>query len=210
MHAPYLSRDTDLASPDEEVRKFALEQVKRSIRFCADIGGSRVTYHPGFISPGDGKEDRIAALKRSIETLQKGAVGRGIKLCLENMGNGRPQYLVLTPEEHVALHRETGTWVTLDVVHLASWCSSLSEIDEHLGVYAPITANIHLNDMPESRHRHVPLGDGVLPIPHMLGRLVALGYRGAAIVDEFARPIPSEEYIRRTQEFIRQLEALAA
>jgi len=202
VHAPYLSRSTDLASNDDSIRSEAIDQVTRAIRFCADIGGDRVTYHPGFLAQGDDRSVLTANLKRSIEQLQRVAGSAGVCLCLENMGAGRPKYLVYSPEEHVALHRETGTQLTLDLVHLATWCATQEAMDEQMAIYAPITANIHVNDMPAGKHRHVPLGQGVLPVAHMLRRMGELGYSGAAIIDEFARPATPDSYLSCTKQFV--------
>lgn len=202
VHAPYLDRSTDLAAADASVRAEAVRQTAAAIRFCADIGGDRVTYHPGFCREGDDRAALSANLRRSIEELQRVAAATGVVLCLENMGAGRPKYLVYTPQEHLELARETGTRVTLDLVHLATWCDTPQQMDEQMALYAPITANIHVNDMPEGKHRHLPLGQGVLPVAHMLRRIHALGYRGAAIIDEFARPRVADEYLRCTREFI--------
>ncbi len=202
VHAPYLARSTDLAATDRGVRLGAVKLLRRAIWFCADIGGDRVTYHPGFIDRNDDKAVLVDNLKRSIEHLQHEAELLGVHLCLENMGNGRPKYLVFSPEEHVELHRQTGTWVTLDLVHLATWCTTVEEMERQMALYAPITANVHVNDMPDGKHRHVPLGQGVLPIAHMLQTMHACGYRGAAIVDEFAKPIPTHDYLHFTQQFM--------
>jgi sugar phosphate isomerase/epimerase len=202
VHAQYLSHSTDLASNDESIRSEAVNQVTRAIRFCADIGGDRVTYHPGFLRQGGDKSTLTDNLKRSIAQLQLAAGSAGVRLCLENMGAGRPKYLVYSPEEHRDLHRETGTWVTLDLVHLATWCATQEEMEEQMAIYAPITANIHVNDMPAGKHRHVPLGEGVLPVARMLRRMEELGYKGAAIIDEFARPTPPDHYLYCTKQFL--------
>jgi sugar phosphate isomerase/epimerase len=202
VHAPYLSRSTNLASSNPQVRAAAIEQVRRCIYFCRDIGGDRVTYHPGFVEPGLPKAASAGHLKGSIETLQRDAESQGVLLCLENMGKERPAYLVYTAEEHLALHSATGTWVTLDLVHLATWCDKDDQMDELMAAYAPITRNIHFNDMPLQAHRHVPSGDGVLPLARMLRKMESFGYRGAAIVDEFARPIPAQRYLSQTRQLV--------
>jgi sugar phosphate isomerase/epimerase len=202
VHAPYLARSTDLAASDESIRAEALRQITFAIRFCADVGGDRVTYHPGFQPQAADKPALTDNLKRSIEQLKHVAGNVGVRLCLENMGAGRPKYLVYSPEEHVALHRDTGTEVTLDLVHLATWCPTQEQMDAQMAIYAPITANIHVNDMPAGKHRHVPLGEGVLPVAHMLQRMGELGYTGAAIIDEFARPNTPESYLACTKQFL--------
>ncbi|HEU0199824.1 MAG TPA: sugar phosphate isomerase/epimerase family protein [Burkholderiaceae bacterium] len=202
VHAPYLARSTDLAASDESIRAEAIRQVTLAIRFCADVGGDRVTYHPGFQPQVADKPALTASLKRSIEELQQVAGVIGVRLCLENMGAGRPKYLVYSPAGHVDLHRDTGTEVTLDLVHLATWCETQEEMDAQMAIYAPITANIHVNDMPAGKHRHVPLGEGVLPIAHMLQRMRDLGYSGAAIIDEFARPNTPDSYLACTKRFL--------
>lgn len=206
VHAPYLSQSTtNLASADAQERAVAVAQIRRAIRLCADIGGDRVTYHPGFNDAVHSKAVLTGHLKRSIDELQKDASALGVMLCLENMGNGRPKYLAYSADEHLALHRETGTWVTLDLVHLASWNLRAEELRREMATYAPISRNIHFNDMPANQHRHVPPGDGVLPLPDMLGTMWSLGYRDAAIVDEFARPIPATRYVDRARELVAQI-----
>lgn len=207
VHAPYLAQSTDLASPDPQVRAQAVAQMRRSIHFCADIGGDRITYHPGLNDASHTKAALTDNLKRSIEAMQKDATERGVLLCLENMGQGRPKFLVYSAQEHLALHRETGTWVTLDLVHLASWSQASEDIEREMAIYAPISRNIHFNDMPERQHRHVPPGDGVLPLPGMLQAMWSLGYRDAAIIDEFARPIPATRYVDRARDLVAQIEA---
>lgn len=206
VHAPYLARSTDLASADASVRAEALRQTRTAIHFCADIGGDRVTYHPGFCREGDDRAALTSNLLRSIDALQRDAAACGVRMCLENMGAGRPKYLAYTPQEHVKLAAETGTEMTLDLVHLATWCDSPEQMDAQMAIYAPITANIHVNDMPAGKHRHLPIGHGVLPVAWMLRRMHELGYRGAAIIDEFARPTPAEDYLRCTKEFVASIQ----
>jgi sugar phosphate isomerase/epimerase len=210
VHAPYLSQSTNLASADALVRADAVAQIRQAIVFCADIGGDRVTYHPGFNDAAFTKAALTDNLKRSIEELQKDATKRGVMLCLENMGQGRPKYLVYSGEEHLELHRQTGTWVTLDLVHLASWGHGPDDLAREMATYAPISRNIHFNDMPQQQHRHVPPGDGVLPLSDMLKAMWSYGYRDAAIIDEFARPIPAARYVARGRELVAQIEDAVA
>lgn len=211
VHAPYLSQSgTNLASADDRERAVAVGQIRQAIAFCADIGGDRVTYHPGFNDATLTKAALTGNLKRSIAELQEDATARGVMLCLENMGNGRPKYLVYSADEHAALHRETGTWVTLDLVHLASWGLPAEEMTREMATYAPISRNIHFNDMPAQQHRHVPPGDGVLPLSEMLKTMWAFGYRDAAIIDEFARPIPAARYVARACELVARIDDAVA
>lgn len=206
VHAPYLRIQTNLASSNEAVRQGAVALLKHSVQFCHDIGGDRVTFHPGFIQPGEDKQTLTENLKRSIREVSELATPLGVLLCIENMGNQRPKYLVYSAEEHLALHAELGIYVTLDLVHLGTWGWSEDRILEEVKKYAPITRNVHFNDAPEGQHRHVPLGEGILPAQEMMMALVSAGYEGAFVIDEFARGFQPELYEQKTMEFKRVIE----
>ncbi|PIR11349.1 MAG: hypothetical protein COV52_04410 [Gammaproteobacteria bacterium CG11_big_fil_rev_8_21_14_0_20_46_22] len=205
VHAPYLKKDTNLAAEDEGERALAIQKHELAIRFCHDINARFLTFHPGFNKPN--KEVAMRQLLKSLDELVPYADKYNVALCLENMGNDRPKYLVFNAEEHIELHRDKGIYVTLDLVHLATWGLSYEELMDRIKVYTPITRVVHFNDMPENKHRHVPLGEGVLPMKAMLAQMKKCGYEGAAIVDEFSRPTSAEKYIEMTKTFVKELKS---
>lgn len=203
VHAPYLKKDTNLASDNPEMRNLAIAKHKLAIKFCADIGGRYLTFHPGFNTPD--KATATMWLLESLKVLIPYAKEYQVELCMENMGNERPKYLVFDAQEHLELHHKTGIFVTLDLVHLCTWGFTWEELKSQISIYAPITRVIHFNDMPQNKHRHIPLGQGVLPIKALLAYTKECGYQGAAIVDEFSRPIAPQEYLQMTSQFVQDI-----
>jgi sugar phosphate isomerase/epimerase len=128
---------------------------------------------------------------------------RGVNLSAENMGADRPAFIILTPEEQVDLCQSTGTWITLDLIHLASLIPQGQAFDDALAMLIPYTKELHIADMRGSHHAHLPIGEGDLELRPLLEKIEALGYKGAAIVEEFVREYTPDFYLEKALAFKR-------
>jgi sugar phosphate isomerase/epimerase len=205
VHAPYIGADCDLSAEDEEVRQSSCNLLRKAIQFCADIGGERLTYHPGYIS-NLSVERMIENLTRSLLELVPEAGDKGVKLCLENTGADRPTYLVFSPEQHALLSEKTGTRLTVDLIHHASLHSNeQGEISyqffDELMVMMPHIENIHIADMNIPKHVHLPIGQGNLPVTQLLDFLSHQNYQGNAIIEEIGGGFSSEEFLKSAVKF---------
>lgn len=209
VHAAWYGPHTDLVSPDEQERAESINYLRRAVHLAADLDVQRVTYHPGYMSrrPNDVLLD---VLRSSLDRVQPLLSRTGVQLCIENMGANRPRYVVFSPEEHVELCRSTGTWMTLDVPHLATVHLPRGDYDEALDMVAPYVRTAHIADIKGADHTHIPIGEGDFDLWGSLEKLGTYGFDGAAVVEEFAKGYKPEQYLEAALDFRRRWDAEGA
>ncbi|MEU2711041.1 sugar phosphate isomerase/epimerase family protein [Streptomyces sp. NPDC007205] len=209
VHAAWYGPHTDLVSPDERERAESISYLRRAVHLAADLNVQRVTYHPGYMSrrPNDVLLD---VLRSSLDRVQPLLSRTGVQLCIENMGANRPRYVVFSPEEHVELCRSTGTWMTLDVPHLATVHLPRGDYDEALAMVAPYVRTAHIADIKGADHTHIPIGEGDFDLWGSLETLGTYGFDGAAVVEEFAKGYQPEQYLEAALDFRRRWDAEGA
>ncbi|MBV8801910.1 MAG: sugar phosphate isomerase/epimerase, partial [Gammaproteobacteria bacterium] len=147
VHAPYKGPLCNLAAADADARRNSCNRLRQAIQYCADIGGVRVTYHPGHINSLP-MHQLMENLRRSLDELVPEAEDKQVTLCLENMGAERSISIVFSPEQHIELCQQTGTQLTLDIVHLASHFWAGEKFFQSFKAMLPYIGNIHLADTP--------------------------------------------------------------
>lgn len=187
VHAPYIGAGCNLAAEDEEVRQMSCALLHRTIELSARLGVKLITYHPGYVGSLS-TEKAIKNLERSLNWLVPQAAALGINLCLENTGAERPSYQLFSPQQYVELSQQTGTFLTLDLIHHASLFSQdgrlTEEFFETLAAMLPYVRNLHFADMKIPHHNHLPIGRGNLPILELLEFSSKCNYQGNIIIEE--------------------------
>lgn len=204
VHAPYIGADCDLAAEDEQVRQVSCQLLRRVINLSARFGVERVTYHPGYI--GSLSTDRaIANIERSLELLVPEAAALGISLCMENTGAERPSYQLLSPKQYLTLCQQTGTYLTLDLVHHASLFSYENQLTDEffltLEEMLPFVKNVHFADLEIPKHSHLPIGRGNLPVLQLINYLGDRNYQGNAIIEETGGGYTTDEFVTAARDF---------
>lgn len=197
VHAPYIGGDCDLAAEDEQVRQASCNLLYKVIELSARFRANRVTYHPGYVcSLSTGH--MIENLKRSLDQLVPKAAAWGIELCLENTGAERPSYQLFSPKQYVALSQQTGTFLTLDLIHHASLFSRNGKLTDEFFItleeMLPYVKNVHFADMKIPKHNHLPIGRGNMPVSQLLDFLGDRNYQGNAIIEETAGGYTVKEF----------------
>ena len=113
----------NIASLNNEIRKRSINQIKRSIKYCSDIGASLYTFHAGFISDPLGAnksksnydfqwdefqilnskyEKATDLMYNSLDKIINYASSLKIPICLETQGSfGKKEHLLFQkPEEY--------------------------------------------------------------------------------------------------------------
>ena len=209
VHAPYVGPDCDLSSDDPVTRRRSQDLLRRAIGFTRDLGASRLTYHPGYLSRVP-LRSLMENLMRSLDELVPEANALGVTLCIENMGAERPHYIVFSPAEHRELCQATGTRLTFDLVHHASLVPLGDRYRDDLSLLLRNIENIHLADAAAPKHVHLPLGEGTMPVSEILGFLAAESYQGNVIVEEMGGGFSSEAFIEHAARYRDQVLAVAA
>lgn len=205
LHAPYIGSDCDLAAEDEDQRSRSCRLLMQSIELCAALDVRRLTYHPGFRSAST-LEASLDRLKRSLAWLVPVAADHKIELCLENTGDDRPTFLTFSPAQYVALAAQSGTFLTLDLVHHASlFADEYNALNEAFFQSAtemlPYVRNVHIADMNIPNHAHLPVGRGNLPVAKLLDFLAARQYAGNVIIEETGGGYSTEQFLIAAAEF---------
>jgi sugar phosphate isomerase/epimerase len=211
VHAPYIGAACDIAAKDDAARTAAVDYTLRCLDFCQSIGAAKMTYHPGLLETGQKAfMPQVDRLIQSARRISAHARSLGIMPCLENMGDGRPKFLLLNHDQHEAVCRQTGTKLTIDLIHHASlipageggfddlyyelFFSTLKRIMPHVG-------HFHLADISGVQHAHLPLGTGELDVTRVLAFIASNGYDGPVIVEERGGGHSAEAFVEHARLF---------
>lgn len=204
VHAPYIGGDCDLAAEDEQVRQISCDLLHQVIELSARFKAKRITYHPGYVCSLS-TEHMIENLKRSLDRLVSIATSLEIDLCLENTGAERPSYQLFSPDQYVKLSQQTGTFLTIDLIHHASLFSQHGKLTDEFFVtleqMLPYVKNVHFADMEIPKHNHLPIGQGNLPVLQLLEFLNDCDYQGNAIIEETGGGFTIHEFWRAACSF---------
>ncbi|MDO6709018.1 sugar phosphate isomerase/epimerase family protein [Photobacterium sp. 1_MG-2023] len=187
-HAPYLGVETDIANSDEITRLVAVDYLSKYIVMSSEVGAKYLTIHPGYVEVNSSGVDGFSfeQLDKSIGSLSKIAKENDILLLLENTGNEREKYIVLSDEQHDSLCKYDNVFLTLDIVHYHSFYYECSpeEYYSKLKSLLPSIKNAHFNDVLNGKHIHLPLNKGNFNFNDVLSYMVEEGYKGNFIIEE--------------------------
>ena len=196
-HLPF--GELNIASFHTGIRKVAVEETKRCIDLCEQIGVNKVTMHPGnFLAMPDGylqmKEWARAIAENSILEIFHYCRSKNIELALENLP--RNNALFQKPEEFEPFV-EKGIGLVLDTVH--AYVSNVEPIDFIRKFGAGITS-VHLTDGVKSNPiSHYPVGTGEVDCIGILNELQKVHFDGEIILE-----VNSKEDLIKSKEFLEQ------
>jgi len=211
VHGPYLGRTTDISSDDQEQRESATALMCNAIKFASEIGATRFTCRPGYLDKTRvGRTSLLENLRKSLAEMAKSAQAADLFICLENTGNERPNYIVLSDEEHTSLCDEFGIFLTLDLIHYTSFTPYDGAYYQRLDALLPLVKNIHFADMKIPKHIHLPLGCGDYAYEAVLGHIFRTKYDGNAVVEERGGKYSIDDYVDAARGFVANLNVHAA
>ncbi len=187
-----------LASPFEEVRRAAVEELKRCLDQFSVIGAKWMNLHPDRHIP---MHDRNFVIERNIKTVAELLpVSRdcGVGLMIENLPGDWNTVLqlsqLLDPIPQLGLH--------LDIGH-ANLRVQRNTTDEILRAYGSRLRHVHLHDNKGGdADLHLPLGCGTLNVHHQIELLRSIGYDGTITLEVFAE---DKHYLAYSRDVLRKL-----
>ncbi|WP_191832608.1 sugar phosphate isomerase/epimerase family protein [Pseudomonas fluorescens] len=209
VHAGWWGRQYNLCASDLDERAQAVECLSAAVDFSRQAGATSVTFHPGY-KDQLGNNVLMTNLIEAIKQVTARCGTGDIALCLENMGGQRPKFPVFTVEEHVYFHQQTGCYVTIDVTHLCSLLPYGQSLFEAIATLAPVTRHLHIADLNDTHHQHLPIGEGNLPLSDVLNRFALNGYRGVAVVEEFIPRFSTAYYLEKALAYQAGMQHLRA
>jgi sugar phosphate isomerase/epimerase len=186
-----------IASGIEEIRRAAVEELRRCVEVFAAVGARWMNVHPDRHAP---MHDRRFFVERNLASLREllpYAAERGVGLMLENLpgdfNTARELGELLDPLPEVGLH--------LDIGH-ANLLVVQSTVDELLSAYGARLRHVHLHDNKGgSADLHLPLGTGTVDLSRAVRSLKTLGYDGTITLEVFT---PDRHHLVYSRELLQR------
>lgn len=187
-----------LASAFEQIRKAAMEELRRCLDVFAAVGARWMNLHPDSNTPMHPRSYFVARNIVSITELLPHANQCGVGLMIENLPGvfNTPEQLgeLLDPVPELGLH--------LDIGH-ANLLVPYNMTESILKAYGTRLRHVHLHDNKGGgADLHLPLGAGNLDVPRSIGALKASGYDGTITLEVFS---PDREYLRLSRDILRRV-----
>jgi sugar phosphate isomerase/epimerase len=187
-----------MASPYEEVRCAAVNELRRCLELFSEMGASWMNLHPDRHAP---MHDRGFYIRRNLETIGEllpVAKRLGVGMMVENLPgdfNSAPQLgELLEPLPELGLH--------LDIGH-ANLLVPYNTTDEILAAYGTRLRHVHVHDNKGGHaDLHLPLGSGNIDWRHAITSLRRCGYNGTITLEVFT---PDRHYLAYSRDVLRRL-----
>src|SRR5215208_4715468 len=187
-----------IASGIEEIRRAALEELRRCVDVFAAIGARWMNIHPDRHAP---MHDRAFFVHKNLATLQEllpYATERGIGLMVENLPGDFNTACqlgeLLDPLPELGPHLDIGH-ANLLVVH--------STVDEFLRTYGARLCHVHLHDNKGgSADLHLPLGTGSVDVRGAVRGLKSVGYDGTITLEVFT---PDRHHLAYSRDSLQRI-----
>jgi sugar phosphate isomerase/epimerase len=186
-----------IASGIEEIRRAAVEELRRCVDVFAAVGARWMNLHPDRHAP---MHDRPFFIERNLASLREllpHALERGVGLMVENLpgdfNTARQLGELLDPLPELGLH--------LDIGH-ANLLVHESTVDELLSVYGHRLRHVHLHDNKGgAADLHLPLGTGSVDLTGAVRSLKQLGYDGTITLEVFT---PDRHYLAYSRDLLQR------
>lgn len=187
-----------IAHPFEEVRRAAVEALRRSLAFFAELGAKVMNVHPDSHAPMHDRSFMVGQNLKSLTELLESAQGAGVNVMVENLPrnfNTATQLAeLLDPLPQLGLH--------LDIGH-TELSVQTSSADELLARFGARIMHVHLHDNKGGdADLHLPIGAGVIDIPRHLAALKKAGYDGTITLEVFT---PDPYYLKYSAARLRAM-----
>jgi sugar phosphate isomerase/epimerase len=164
-----------LKSPDPEVRRRNLEDVRQVVEFCAAIACPSVMMLPGVIHAGASKADAIQRCIEASQELLAISQPAGIAIAIEPHAMG----LLESPSDTLAvLEGAPGLKLALDYVHFITLGYTQPDVDP----LCAFAAHVHLRQAKPG-FLQTRLEHGTLNFPALLDSLRQTNYNGCRAVE---------------------------
>lgn len=200
-HLP--SGEINIAALHQGIRREAVEETKKHILLCQEIGIDKVVMHPGCFAAMPNiyllmERDTRQAAKQSILEIFEYCQARNVELSIENLPRNEPFFQ--RPAEFEPFI-ERGVGMVLDTVHALT---SNVEPVEFITKFGNRIKEVHLTDgFKQDPVSHYPVGTGDVDCLAVLKRLEEINYEGRIVLEVGSKKdlVKSLAYLREHQVF---------
>ncbi len=186
-----------IASPFENIRRAAVEELARCLEVFAAIGVKWMNIHPDGRAPLHPENFHVARNLQSLEELLPLSAKLGVGLMMENIpgrfNNAAQLAQLLDSLPELGLH--------LDIGH----CNLMAEentADELIAAFGDRLKHVHLHDNKGgSADLHLPLGCGTMKWEHYVKLLKRRGYDGTITLEVFTE---DKSFLAHSRDLLRQ------
>jgi sugar phosphate isomerase/epimerase len=190
--------EVNIAALNPEMRLTAIEETKRHIDLCAELGIRRLVMHPGSFA---GMPDRYTLLadrtrrtaNDSVFEIHDYCQEQDMELSLENLHCGEPVFR--RPEEFEPFVR-AGMGMVLDTLHAAS--SGVDPLD-FIAVFGSRITEVHLTDGIGDSLSDCAAGAGAVDCLGVLRRLEEIEFGGLLVLE-----VLSKEALLESKAFLQK------
>ncbi len=154
------------AEPDGRARR--LDFLKKSVDIARFLGAEAVSFWSGKKSDAVSDSQALLWLREHCSALADDAANKGVQLAFEP----EPGMFIADLPAFLNLKSQISNpafGLTLDIGHY--FITETAPFPEGFARVAPLVRNIHIEDIKNRRHEHLPFGEGDLPFPKILETL---------------------------------------
>lgn len=203
---PRRKHSPTLLCADPKGRGARLDYLRRSVDVACDLGAQVISFWSGAADPLLAREDVWGHLVEGIGALADYAQPRGIVLGFEP----EPGMFVESLDDYRELRRrfdDDRLKLTLDIGHLE--CTETPPHDRWIRELADVLVNVHVDDIKDRVHDHLPLGEGDIDFPPLFAALRDIGYEGACNIELARHSHAAPEMAQRMIEALRGYAVIA-
>ena len=202
---PRAKHQPTLVSPDAQRRAVRVDFLRRAVRVAETLGAEAVPFFAGVAPPGVDAGTAWDRLVDGIAQVLPEASERGVPLAIEP----EPLHVVQDAGDYLRLRTELpDLGIALDTGH--AQVTGPPWPDESVGLVAPHLSAASVSGMVTGVHEHLPLDEGDLDLPAVLGALRGAGYRNLVCAELSSSAGSADVLIPRAIEQLRAAEASSA
>lgn len=188
--------DVNLASVDEAMRRWSVDQFVAAARLAAELGAEYVIVHPGRRHPlRPPPLDMLHGwVVDGMSQIVDESTRLGVRVLLENTPTG----LVDTGRECTDLAERIGP-DRLGLCYDVANGLMVEDVVAGLHSVSPGLGLVHLSDTTRTAWAHDPIGDGEVPFDQVRAALDDLEYRGPIVIETLHADDTVQGFVRDAQ-----------
>ncbi len=191
--------EINISALNSEIRRYAIEETKRHIDLCEELGIRSLVMHPGSFAAMPDRYSLLAGQTRrtareSVLDIHAYCERKGMELSLENLHCNEPFFR--TPDEFEPFI-QAGMGMALDTLHA---CSAGVDPADFIARFGRRITEVHLTDgIGGDPLSDCPVGGGAVDCAGVLRKLAEIEFDGPIVLEVLSREalIESKAFLQR-------------
>lgn len=196
---PRKKHEPTLMSTSPAEREVRIQFLCKCIDIAAELGSEAVSFWSGILREPMPRSEGISRLAAGCRKVMLHAQRRKVPLAFEP----EPGMFIESMRDFADLLEcgvELELGLTLDIGHIH--CVESDPIPEVIARWKNWLLNVHIEDMLQGVHEHLPFGEGTIDFPPVLAALAESGYEGGVHVELSRHSHEAPERLQQSFEFL--------